>query len=136
MNQPGNPDLNQSESLNLNSEASRDACICAKGFEPSGADGCTACAVGSYKDFEGNDGQCIVCPENYTTYAVGAISNSSCYEETPVAGSGSGSGDLQSSATVPAISFSFSIGQIPATEDPETLRAQLIAAWQRSLNGI
>ena len=131
MNHSGNLDLNQSESLNLNSEASIDACICAKGFEPSGADGCTACAVRSYKDFEGNDGQCIVCPENYTTYAVGAISNSSCYEETPVVGSGSGSGNLQSSATVPAISFSFSIGQIPATEDPETLRAQLIAAWQR-----
>ena len=48
------------------------------------------------------------------------------------ASSGSGSGNLQSSASVPAISFNFSIGQIPATEDPETLRAQLIAAWQRS----
>jgi hypothetical protein len=80
--------------------------------------------VGSFKAGVGNVEECTQCPEGYITYQTGSVSNSSCIEETPP---DSNSG-VQSEASVPSVSFNFSVSGLSASDDPEKLRQQLIAA--------
>ena len=109
-------------------EVSESDCVCAEGYGlQAGETGCIACAIGFYKNVSGGE-ECTPCPPQFTTYGTGSVSSSSCYEVTPAS---SNSSTLQSEASVPAVSFTFSIGEIPATEDQETLRQQLIATWRQ-----
>lgn len=107
-------------------EVSESDCVCAEGYGiQAGETGCFACAIGSYKNVSGGE-ECTQCPLGFTTYGTGSVSSSSCYDATPAS---SNSSTLQSEASVPAVSLTFSIGELPATEDLETLRLQLIATW-------
>ena len=109
-------------------EVSESDCVCSEGYGlQAGETGCIACAIGFYKNVSGGE-ECTPCPPQFTTYGTGSVSSSSCYEVTPAS---SNSSTLQSEASVPAVSFTFSIGELPATEDQETLRQQLIATWRQ-----
>ena len=84
--------------------------------------------MGSFKAGVGNVEECTPCPEGYITYQTGSVSNSSCIEETPPDSNSS----VQSEASVPSVSFNFSVSGLSASDDPEKLRQQLIAARHSS----
>lgn len=108
------------------SKVSVDACICDKGFRLDAAtSSCLACPIGSFKTEPGNIEECTQCPEGYKTYQTGSVSNSSCIEDIPPGTSNST--EVQDQASVPSVSFNFSMSGLAAADDPEKLRQQLIA---------
>eukprot|EP00435_Cladocopium_sp_Y103_P034368 s881_g8.t2 len=112
---------------------SEEACVCASGYRFDAAtSSCLACSMGSFKVGVGNVEECTQCPEGYITYQTGSVSNSSCVEE--ISPDSSNSSIVQSEASVPSVSFNFSLSGLSASDDPEKLRQQLIEMFQASLS--
>ena len=87
--------------LGVNTVMSTD-CLCDRGyFEELGT--CKLCPAGTYKSSAGSS-ECTHCPLNLTTFRPGAMSNSSCIEE-----SSSSNEAPSNTSAVPAILFNLSI---------------------------
>jgi len=57
----------------------KDSCVCQPGYEKKFADsGCTACAIGFYKQSKGNTGTCNPCFENAVTPTTGSTNVNDC----------------------------------------------------------
>ena len=115
--------------------SSRADCVCARGhFFSSGA--CIACAKGAYKAHEGNTA-CTSCPDNFTTYLTGSISNSSCVAAEAVTAEGGGgvTGDyFRNSSSIPTVTFNLSLRVVAVDVLDSGLSRQLIATLRRSIS--
>ncbi|CAK9031780.1 unnamed protein product [Durusdinium trenchii] len=108
------------------------ACLCDKGYSfDTVKSSCEACSIGFYKTDPGNQEPCSQCETNYTTYATGSVSNSSCIPEFSQTSSGSSN---QDHAEVPAVSFQLSLFGLPTDEDPAVIRQQLIELFLATLS--
>lgn len=120
--------------LNLSAASSQD-CVCDAGFTPTQSQ-CLACEIGEFKPEPGS-APCLLCPENYATFASASTSVSSCIpiNDGGVIESSNQSGSPRNESQVSTVSLTLSVEGIPSDASLQ-VRDHLPALLLQSLSEI
>ena len=120
--------------LNLSAASSQD-CVCDAGFTPMQSQ-CLACEIGEFKPEPGS-APCLLCPENYATFASASTSVSSCIpiNDGGVIESSNQSGSPRNESQVSTVSLTLSVEGIPSDASLQ-VRDHLPALLLQSLSEI